>query len=108
MHLRLFGLHIYVSRKVLKPRGNYDRNRRAAKLARRQHVDNECELCGCQLQDNCTMYHLLPPGNPKRSELEHLRVVCPTCSQTVKKNGIQATFNDIYTIEIPLNLAKSI
>ncbi|MDE5850880.1 MAG: hypothetical protein K2H38_12125 [Muribaculaceae bacterium] len=84
---RIFGWNIYISRLPLRIKPNRSRLRTSSKVERLNATDYHCELCGCHININCTLWHMLPKGAPRRNEFENVRVICPRCHKFVQTLG---------------------
>ncbi len=83
----LFGWNIYITRHSLRRKVNRSRFRTSSKVKRLIASENHCELCGRHININCSLFHILPKGHPRRNEVANVRVLCPECLHFVQSVG---------------------
>lgn len=88
---RLFGWHITISNAPVKFKNTTCGHQTVGygKLrAERCHIaESRCERCGREVSVFGRLYHILPPGDPARKEIDNLRFVCNSCYKAVVRHG---------------------
>ncbi len=88
LHIKVLGVHIYISRRAKRNRRNTpDRSNKDVRAARMAYAGGRCELCGLPVTSGCTLYHLLPPAHPRRHSVANVRVICKECHRHVQTVG---------------------